>query len=138
MVPLINGKAYDFGSIVCTILGVPIAGITKIMYSQTQEKQDNFGSGYNPVSRGYGKKEATCSISLSMNEIAAIRAAAPNRSLLDIPSFDITVTFLNAQLVITDVIKNCEFKSDKYEGAQGDMDANIDLDLICSHIEFSA
>jgi len=136
MTPLINGKAYDFSQIVTNILGVTVAGITSISYSEEQEKVNNFGAGNRPVSRGAGAINASGSVTISMNDIEALRDAAPNGSLLQIPAFDITVTFLNDQKVVTHVLKNCEFINDGVETSQGDTDVVKGFDLVISHIQF--
>lgn len=56
--PLINGQAYSYADIIVTVLGVPVAGITSVEYSQTQEITENYGAGRFVVSRGLGKIEA--------------------------------------------------------------------------------
>jgi hypothetical protein len=58
MIPLINGTAYDFSQIIVTILGVPVASVSSIEYSEEQEKTNNYGAGNRPVSRGQGAIEA--------------------------------------------------------------------------------
>lgn len=132
--PLINGRAYDYAQIEVNILGVPVAGISAISYTEEQEKVNNFGAGSNPVSRGHGAKNASGSITISMNDIEAIRDAAPQGSLLAIPSFDISVTFLNAQKVVTHVLKNVEFTNDGVEATQGDTNIERAFDVVLSHI----
>lgn len=134
--PLINGRAYDFAQIEVNILGVPVAGVTAISYSEEQEKVNNFGAGSRPVSRGHGAINASGSITISMNDVEAIRDAAPFGSLLQIPSFDISITFLNAQKVVTHVLKNCEFLNDGVESSQGDTDLVRSFDLVISHIVY--
>lgn len=134
--PLINGRAYDYAQIQVTILGVPVAGVSAISYSQEQEKVNNFGAGSNPVSRGHGAIDTTASITISMNDVEAIRDVAPNGSLLAIPAFDVSVTFLNAQKVVTHVIKNCEFTNDGMEATQGDTNIERSFDLVASHIVY--
>ena len=134
--PLINGRAYDFAQIEVNILGVPVAGVTAISYSEEQEKVNNFGAGSRPVSRGHGAINASGSITISMNDVEAIRDAAPFGSLLQIPSFDISITFLNAQKVVTHVLKNCEFLNDGVEASQGDTDLVRSFDLVLSHIVY--
>lgn len=134
--PLINGRAYDYAQIQVTILGVPVAGVSAISYSQEQEKVNNFGAGSNPVSRGHGAIDTSASITISMNDVEAIRDAAPEGSLLAIPAFDVTVTFLNAQKVVTHVIKNCEFTNDGMEATQGDTNIERAFDLVASHIVY--
>jgi hypothetical protein len=134
--PLINGRAYDYAQIQVTILGVPVAGVSAISYSQEQEKVNNFGAGSNPVSRGHGTIDTSASITISMNDVEAIRDVAPNGSLLAIPAFDVSVTFLNAQKVVTHVIKNCEFTNDGMEATQGDTNIERAFDLVASHIVY--
>jgi len=136
MTPLINGKAYDFSQIVTNVMGVTIAGITSITYTEEQEKVNNFGAGNRPVSRGAGAINASGSITISMNDVEAMRDAAPNGSLLQVPAFDITITFLNDQKVVTHVLKNCEFINDGVETSQGDTDVVKGFDLVISHIQF--
>lgn len=134
--PLINGRAYDFAQIVTTILGVPVAGISAVTYTEEQEKTNNFGAGNRPVSRGHGPINASGSVTIQMNDVEALRDAAPNGSLLQIPSFDITVTYLNAQKPVTHVLKNCEFLSDGVEASQADTNIERGFDIVISHIKY--
>lgn len=134
--PLINGTAYDYTQIVVNILGVSVAGITDISYSEEQEKTNNFGTGNRPVSRGRGAIDASGSMTISMNDVEALRDAAPNGSLLQIPAFDVTVTFGNAQKVVTHTLKNVEFTSDGVEAATGDTDISRSFDLAISHVKY--
>jgi len=133
---LINGKAYYYTQILLTILGVPVAGVTSINYTEEQEKTNNFGAVSRPVSRGHGAIECSGSIELSMNEVEAIRAAAPSGSLLKIPAFTITVTYLNLQKVVTHKLKNCEFLNDGVETSQGDTDIRRTFDLVISDVQY--
>jgi hypothetical protein len=137
--PLINGKAYDYTQIVVTILGVPVAGVSAVSYTQEQEKVNNYGAGSNPVSRGHGAINTSASMTISMNDVEAIRDAAAAQyggSLLAIPSFDISVTFLNEQKVVNHVVKNCEFTTDGMEATQGDTNIERSFDLVASHIVY--
>ena len=136
MVPLINGTAYDFAQIIVNILGVPVASVSSIEYEETQEKVNNYGAGNRPVSRGKGAIEATATIEMSMNDIEAIRNVALDGSLLNVPSFDITVFFVNPQSPQTHVLKNCEFTNDGISGSQGDTDLKKSFELVVSHIKF--
>lgn len=134
--PLINGRAYDFAQIVANVLGVPLMGISSITYGEEQEKTNNFGAGKWAVSRGHGAVDASASFDIHMNDVEVMRDAAPNGRLLDIPPFDITVTFLNKNKVVTHTLKNCEFTTDGVEGSQGDTQLVRSFDLVCSHIEY--
>ena len=135
--PLINGQAYDYASIIITMLGGPVVSAKSISYKEEQEKTNNFGQGNRPISRGKGAIEASASIDISMNDIEAIRDISPDRSLLKLPAFDVTVTYLNNQRVVTHVIKNCEFLNDGVETSQGDVDVVKSLDMVASHVVYN-
>ena len=51
--PLVNGTAYSWSQITVNILGVPVAGVSAVSYTEEQEMQDNYGAGNRPTSRGY-------------------------------------------------------------------------------------
>lgn len=131
---LINGKAYDFTQVVVKIFGVNIASVSQINYTEEQAKENNYGTGIRPVSRGRGAITSTCSLTMSMNDVEAIRDVAPDGSLLKLAPFDIEVSFLNDQKVVNHVIKNCEFTTDGVEAAQDDKDIKKSFDLLPSHI----
>jgi hypothetical protein len=94
------------------------------------------GQGNRPVSRGRGPIDANGSLDISMNDIEAIRDAAPDGSLLKIPPFDIVVVFGNPQKPVTHVLKNVEFLNDGVETSQGDKDIKRTFDLVISHIKY--
>jgi len=133
---LINGQAYDYTQIIMSVLGVPVAGVTSINYTEEQEKTNNYGAGNRPVSRGRGAIEASGSIELSMNEVEALRDAAPNGSMLAIPPFEITVVYLNLQKVVTHKLKNVEFTNDGVETSQGDTDIRRTFDIVMSDVKY--
>ena len=131
-----NGRAYDFGQVIVNILGVPVVGVSSISYTMEQEKTNNFGQGYNPVSRGKGAKNASASIEISMNDVEAIRDVAPAGDLTEIPAFDIVVTYLNDQKPVTHVLKSCEFTDDGVETSQGDTDIRRTFNLVVATITY--
>lgn len=136
--PLVNGQAYSWAQIACNVLGVEIAGITAISYDEKQEKQDNFGAGNRPVSRGRGNKVATGSITLEMAEVQALQAIAPNRDINDIPPFDIVVSYIptGGTGTVSHILRNCEFTNNAREVNQNDMTIPVQLELIISHIDW--
>ena len=132
--PLINGRAFDFAQIVVNVLGVPLASVSAISYTEEQEKVNNFGAGSNPVSRGHGTKNASGSMTISMNDVEAIRDAVEGGSLLSVPSFDVVVTYVNLQKTVTHTLKNVEFLNDGVEATSGDTDLQRSFDVVMSHI----
>lgn len=134
--PVINGKAFDYVQITPLYLGVPLVSMTAITYEETQEKVNNLGTGNRPVSQGEGAIEATGSIELSMNDIEALRDAAPEGSLLKIPASDFVLVFGNPQNVQTHVLKNLRFTNDGGAGTVGDTDMKMTLNFTLSHVKY--
>lgn len=135
-VVLVNGRAYDYTQITAIVLGVPLAGISSITYIEEQEKANNFGTGNRPVSRGRSAIDASGSLEISMNDVEALRDAAPNGSLVQIPSFDIVLVFGNPQKPVTHILKNVEFTNDGVETTQADTDVKRTFDIIMSHVKY--
>ncbi|HSW64980.1 MAG TPA: hypothetical protein VLH56_16960 [Dissulfurispiraceae bacterium] len=136
--PLINGTRHSWASIRANILGRTVTGITAIAYEDKQEKANNYGAGAMPVSRGLGRYEATCSVTLHAYETEAIqRSLGIGKRLQDIAPFDIVVSFVSASdQLVTHVIRNCEFTNNKRDMSQGDTVIEVQHELVVSHIEW--
>jgi hypothetical protein len=135
--PLINGKSYEWADITVNVLGVPVLGITAIEYAETQAMENIYGAGQYPVSRGYGKVEPTAKLTMYMEEVESIMAAAPQGRLNQIPEFDIVVSFVDANLVTrSHKLRNCRFMNNARSSSQGDTSIAVELDLILSHVEW--
>lgn len=131
-----NGINYSWGNVTMTLFGVPVVGITKIEYKRKQKKDNNYGAGYQPVSRAYGNYEYEGSIEIYTDELKRIIAAAPGRDILSIPPFDIQVTYGGTGVVVDkDVLKSCEFTEEGLSAAQGDTKLLVTLPLIIGGIE---
>jgi len=133
---LINGRAYDYVSIVFIVLGVPVPSVMSISYTQEEEDKMNYGTGQLPISIGFGAINSKGSIELSMNDVEAIRDVAPDGSMLRIPLFDILVVYGNPQKPVRHIIKNVKFTDDGVEATQGDTDVKRKFNFICSHIQY--
>jgi hypothetical protein len=133
--PLINGVAYSWANVKLVLFGVPVIGITKIEYKKKQNKENNYGLGTEPISRGYGNNEYDAKITLYKDEWNSIIAAAPNKDPNQIPFFDIQVSFGGAGVASTlDVLQACEFLEDPFTVGQGDTKIMIELPLILAGI----
>ena len=133
--PLINGREYGWADIVTTIGGVPVTGITAIKYGEEMEKENIYGAGRNPVSRGYGRVKSTASITLLSGTVFALKSKAPKGQLHRIAPFPITVSYQpDAGPMVVHVLKNCEFKKTEFDWKEGDMSKPIEMELIVSHI----
>lgn len=137
IVPLINGKSYEWADIVVNVLGLPIIGITSIEYEEKQAMENIYGAGRFPVSRGYGKIEPTAKMTLLMEELENIQSVAPLGRIQDIPEFDIVVIYLDpAAITRKHILKNCRFMNNKRSASTGDTSIPVELDLIISHIQY--
>jgi hypothetical protein len=136
--PLVNGQAYAYADIIVTVLGSPLAGITAINYSDSQEITENFGAGRFPVSRGLGKIQSEASMTIDRAELNALLKAAPKNRLQNIGEFDITVSYVpEGSAPVTDIIKNCRFKNTPSGAKEGDSNVVAELELAVSHIDWA-
>lgn len=116
---------------------MPFVGITAIKYGDSQDVQNNYGAGRHPVSRSKGRITPSASITLYKSEVVALQRQAPNGRLQDIAPFDITVSYLpESGIISTDKIRNCQFTENKVDWKEGDLNQQIELVLIPSHIEW--
>jgi len=137
LIPLINGKAYEYADITMVLLGVPILGTTAVEYGEEANIENIYGTGRYPINRGYGTVEPTAKVTVLMNEVMNIVSIAPNGRLHDIPEFDIIVSFTDVNLIpVVHKIRNCKFKKNMISAATGDTSIPIELDLVISHVEF--
>lgn len=134
--PLINGINYSWANVSLTLFGVPVTGITKIDYKRKQIKENNYGAGSQPVSRGYGNYEYEGSIEVYLDEWKRIVAASPNRDPLLIAPFDIQVVFGGTGVAVDkDVLRSVEFMEDPLTTSQGDTKIVVSIPLIIGAIE---
>lgn len=134
--PLINGREYGWGDIVVNISATSVTGIKAIKYEEDQEKENIYGAGRNPVSRGYGRVKTTGSITLLSATVFAMQAVAPRGKLHNIAPFPIVVSYQpETGPIVKHILKNCEFKKTTFDWKEGDMSKDIELELVISHIE---
>lgn len=134
--PLINGINYSWANVTINLFGVPVVGITKIDYKRKQKKENNYGIGAQPVSRGYGNFEYEGSIELYTDEWKRIIAASPNRDPLLIAPFNIQVVYGGTGVTIDkDVLRAVEFMEDPLTASQGDTKLLVSIPLIIGAIE---
>lgn len=134
--PLINGTNYSWANISVNPFGTPLAGIVAINYKRKQTKTNNYGAGVKPVSRGYGIEEYEGDIEIYVDEWKAFIAASPNRNPLEIPPFDIPVTFVGKGVLTTkDTLRAVEFMEDPLEGKSGDTKLTVKIPLIIGGID---
>lgn len=134
--PIINGVNYSWSNVKLNLFGVIVNGITEISYSRKQKKENNYGVGVNPVSRGYGNIENEGKITIYLDEWKRIIAASPDKDPLSIKPFDIQVLFGGSSVQFAqDTLRACEFMTDPMDGKQGDSKLMVTIDLVIGAIE---
>jgi hypothetical protein len=137
LTPLINGKSYEHADITMIVMGVPIVGLTAIEYGDDADIQNIRATGRFPISRTHGSVESTAKVTILMEDVMNIVAAAPSGRIYDIPEFDVIVSFTDTSLIpVVHKIKNCRFKNNKITSKTGSDAIAIDIDLVCSNIDW--
>lgn len=132
---LINGTSYGFANITMIIAGTPIIGITKISYNAKQTKENLYGAGYEPISRGRGNIEYEASIEIYTEEWQRIISVSPERNPLKIPPFDIPIVFGGEGVTaIKHILKSAEFMENPIDSSQGDTSIKVTVPLIIAGI----
>lgn len=134
--PIVNGVNYSWSNVSVILFGTPVIGILAINYKRKQKKDNNYGAGPQPVSRGYGNYEYEGDIELYVDTWKAIIASSPNRDPLQIGPFDIPVTFTGTGITTTkDVLRAVEFLEDPLESKSGDTKLTVKISLIIGGID---
>lgn len=132
---LINGVNYSWSNISFLAFGVPLIGITEITYTRKQKKENNYGAGEYPTSRGYGNYEYEGSITVYLDEWKNFIAAAPNRDPLQISAFNVPVVFGGSRVTANkDILIGVEFLEDPMDSKQGDTKIMVKIPLIIADI----
>lgn len=133
---LVNGVNYSWAHISFVVFGRVIKGITEIAYDKDRKKENSYGGGDEPISRGYGNVEYTASITLFRDEWLGIIAVSPNNDPTQIPAFDIPVVFGGSRITAqTDVLQACEFTKDSMKAAQGETKLLVTIPLLIAGVK---
>ncbi|MGY5253291.1 hypothetical protein [Sphingobacterium spiritivorum] len=133
------GVMTGWNSITANVMGRDLEGISALAYSDSETKENVYGSGKYPVGRSRGNYEPTASFTLYKEEVDALKKSlSAGKRLQDIAPFDINVEYAREDGTITrDVIRNAEFTNDGVEVAQGDGTIATAYTLIVSHIDWN-
>ena len=119
---IINNVAYSWSMIRISIPALDISedstimqGVSEIKWNKTRKVEKNYGIGGNAISRGFGNKTCTASITMDYNTVSQLRALAG--SLMDLGEFDLIISFTNAYAgadwtAETVTLKVCLFNED--------------------------
>lgn len=136
---IINNVAYSWSMIRISIPALDISeestimqGVSEIKWNKTRKVEKNYGIGGNAISRGFGNKTCTASITMDYNTVSQLRALAG--SLMDLGEFDLIISFTNAYAgkdwtAETVTLKGCLFTEDGMESKQDDTNITKEFNL---------
>ena len=111
---LVNGVSKTHADITFVIDTQPIIGLTRLNYTDPQDITPNYSNANKMTSVGFGAVKPTASIGVTLEAAEQIQALAANLGgrIQNIPFFEITVLFDNAEpgLLVTHTLKQCRFK----------------------------
>lgn len=127
---LINGINYSAANVTVIIFGNAQSGVTSINYKAMQTKENNYGLGKEPVSRGYGQKTYEASIEMYVDTWKSFVAASPNNDPTAIPPSQIQVIFSGDGLNFSqDNLEFAEFNEDPLSANAGDTSLKVTIPL---------
>ncbi|WP_299683438.1 hypothetical protein [uncultured Dokdonia sp.] len=136
--PFINGQQYTWSSIEVCVLDQIITGITSVNYDDSIGEESHYEIDGFPVFSKCNAYEAKASMTLNRDDINLIlQVLSEDQELQNIPAFDIVVSYLKDNDIVTQVIRNCEFTTNSLLTKQNSTKNEVALDLICSHIEWN-
>jgi hypothetical protein len=137
---LINGVSYGWSNTTVVVFGVPLVGITNVEVKEKQVKENNYGSGVEPIARGYGNVEYDASIQVYAEQFFQWVNAVTDGRITKIPPFNFPMTLVpknaGASLPQKVVVRAAEFMEASLKTAQGDTKILIDLPLIIAGIDW--
>jgi hypothetical protein len=132
---LINGVDISWGYLNVVFYGNIMIGITKLNYKAVQKKENRYGWGYKPISRGYGNYEYEGSIEMYTDEWKKIIAAAPNNDPLQILPTDMQIVYAGQRVLPSkDVIQAFEWLENPFDANQGDTALMVTVPIIIGDI----
>jgi len=136
--PMINGVRHSWSSIRINMLGRTIMGVASINYDDTMNIENIYGAGNMVSHRGNGNYEAVANIELYQFEVVGIQLATLGQRLQSIPPFDIVVCYIpeGQDGLVTDVIRNVQFKKNARSLTQGDTMSKVPMELVVSDIKW--
>lgn len=136
MASLVNGINFSWGNLSLVLFNSVVIGVTEVSYKKKQVKENNYGMGQQPVSRGYGNYEYEGSITMYLDEWKRIIKASPNNDPMAIAPNDIQICFAGSRILPNkDVLKMVEFLEDPMDAKQGDTKLMVTIPLVIGGIE---
>jgi hypothetical protein len=140
--PVINGKYRNYSSIRITAFGALLTTVKAISYERT-DAIDGVKALGTTKDIGYTQGDEKCvgSITLLSEEVDAIqKSLPPGKSIQDIPSFPISVSYVgDTGLQVAHTLIGCKFTKNSRTGEAGSNDAlSVEIPLYIADINWNA
>jgi len=133
------GKLVGWNAVTLRLLGRDVVGVSKIQYGDEQVSANSYGAGKFPVGIEDGNYTANASLDLFNEEFRALQDALPTgKRVQDIEPFDITVSFEQNGLRVTDILHGVRFTNNGVDVKQGDGKIVRSFTLALTHITHNA
>ena len=132
-----NSKEYSYCDVQATVLGRPLTGLRGIEYTAKKAKEAVFGAGVNPKSIQHGRREYEGTLTVLQSELEALNRSAKESGCVDCLDleFDIVVTYANAGVIATDIIRCASITEVPKGMKEGDLNSEHALPFIALGIE---
>lgn len=137
-----NSEEYGWKDMNIAYLGKVVAAIRQIRWKRTQDKQNVYGTGSEPIARTRGNIQYEGMIKLLLSEYAALLRSQGNGAAgaIKILPFDIIQSFAPdvGGLITTFVLKYVEFTEEGFDTSQGDQMVEVELPIIIGAVTLNA
>ncbi len=131
-----NGKAYDSGDAVITLLGAVESEVKSITYSTEQEHQINHSLNNDGTSWSMGKIKHEAEIELYVSASNKLEKLAPGGDLMKLAPFDIHCTLVNEFNAIVNDTITVKFTS-QGRAVTGEMGLAFSYKLLALGIQYN-
>lgn len=126
-----SSKQFAWCDITIAFGGRILEGITEVEYSKSKEKDYLYGRGCKPHAIVGGNVSYEGKLKLWQSELEAMTRDAVDNDILKL-RFDIAVTYIpkDGGQMVTDLLKDVEFKEVRKGIAQGDKNMEVELPIM--------
>lgn len=116
-----NSRTYSWPDVEVRLLGNPrpLVGITEISWKADSENQHHHGAGRQPVAYSLGKSTYSGSMKLHLDEVSALKKAVGVSTMLDIPPFDIVISYVAGLKIMTETLVGVLINGEDHTSSSG-------------------
>lgn len=139
-----NSSEYAWKDIEVVMIGRPIVRILEVKYKVSQEKENIYGRGNEPLGTQRGNKKYEGQLVIGQGELEGLLLKAKQSvvgegsiDVTDLPPFDISVCYTKNGVLVRDVIHDVDITDFEKGMKQNDKSMEITLPFISLGIDFN-